>query len=1025
MAKKWLELSAVFFLMLALAIISTYPLILHFDTGIPYAPWGGPMAWNRSGDQIQLLYWFWLVKENFIGSIPFDTNPYEFNMLISHVTSGLNSIPLAFLYMLFTPFGDVAAYNCTILSSYVLAGVFMYLLVRLYSDSRIGALLGAIIFTFAPSRINGFVAGHGYGFLYFSYPFILFFLEKGIRSKKIRYGFLSGLGLICLAMLEPHLIYYICVFLGVYIPVRTLSLLPVYRDDSVVNRHCNRMFSWSTRRSLFFLWGTGAATVFYAQILFSYRDHDPLVSHSFWWIIAVYPLIPVLVSFCCAALYQRVTPLTFRQSLAVESGSLLPLFLLLLICGLACLYKPVDTTLLVVAALGTVVVTKFVILRQYLFLMLKVLADGIWTEKRKILPILPVIFSMGAIVYWIAATKVNKVASTIASGGRTLDDVGLYSARLSDLFLSISHVYIGTVPAVLGGGLLLTLLFSVAFNKHRDKFSQETELLTLFYVVTAFCCFILALGLAFGKSSLYILFYHYFPFFNYPRVSNRIITLVLFSLAIITGFVVKYIQGRCTRRISCGAVTLLVLAAAGLQLKDFNIMKPMGINVLDKGQDVYTHVKENIGEGLLLEIPLWPGDSHQSSLYQHYIMLDRVNRVNGCSPLVLSEYIETVFEPLAPINQGRLGRKQYDLLLEMGVKFITVHDNRDIFLEKVSPFVPLTTVRRLKNSPYLEFVDIDNSIYFKTFEKKNENLYLFRLKDRESVDDSDQPAWYEMPYFYDVNSRLHQQTGEIVEDKDIGRRVYQATAGKNGPGFMVYGPYDTYTPGAYRCYFTIYLDADLEDNVARIEVSSLTGNDEQVVIGQRELKGNDRNRIYRKEYLDFSITENTKLEFRVFYYGKGSVRVEKIAVNKIGHDTPLTFLKAENMVGDTGQLVYEKDASTGKVVEAIVGKSKNGDMVYGPNRIYKKGRYKARFYLKMKDGTDHDGTDTVSILSVTDGQNLTVFSKRNVMIKELSDNGFTGIDTEFELNRDEELSFHVWFTGKVGLQLDGIEIIRQ
>lgn len=1025
MVKKWLELAAVFILMLALALISTYPLILHFDTGIPYAPFGGAMAWNRSGDQIQLLYWFWLVKENFIGSVPFDSNPYEFNMLVPHVSSGLNSIPLAFLYMLFSPFGDVAAYNCTILSSYVLAGVFMYLLVRLYSGSRTGALLGAIIFTFAPSRISGFAAGHGYGFLFFCYPFILYFLEKGIRSKKIRYGFLSGIGLICLAMLEPHLIYYICVFLGVYVPVRVLSLFPVYRDDSYVNRHFNSLFSWSTGRSLLFLWGVGAATVFYTQILFSYRDNDPFISPFFWWVISVYPFIPVLISLCCAVLYQRLTPLTFRESLAAEAGSLLSLFVLVLLSGLICFYKPVDTTLLVTVALVTVVLTKIVILRQYLFLMLRVLADGIRSERRKIWPIIPVICSMGLIVYWIVSTKVNKVASTIAGGGRTLDDVGLYSAKLSDLFLSTSHVYIGIVPALLGGGLLLTLLFSVAFVKQRDNFSQETEIITLFYIVTAFCCFILALGLAFGKSSLYVLFYHYFPFFNYPRVSNRIITLVLFSLAIIVGFAVKNLHGHCRRPLSLGAVTLLVFVAAGLQLKDFNILKPMGINILDKGQDTYTYVKENIGDGLLLEIPLWPGDSHQSSLYQHYIMLDRVNRVNGCSPLVLKEYIDTVFEPLAPINQGRLGRKQYETLLEMGVKYITVHDNRDIFLEKVSPFVPLTTVRRLQNSPYLEFIDIDNTMYFKTWKGKSIRLFLFRLKDRESVDESNQSAWYEMPYFYDVNIRLHQQTGEIAEDKDIGRRVFQATAGKDRPGFMVYGPYDLYSPGDYRCYFTMYMDADMEDNVARIEVSSLTDNDEQVILAQRELKGNDWNRIYKKVYLDFSIAENTKLEFRVFYYGKGLVRVEKIAVNKIGHDTPLKFLKAEKMVGDTGQLVHEKSASTGKVVEAIVGRSQKKDMVYGPNRLYKKGRYKARVYLRMKDSTDRNESDIVAVVSVTDGQNLTVFSKRDVRAKELSEEGFTGIDTDFELNRDEELSFHVRFTGKVNLQLDGIEIIGQ
>ena len=570
------------------------------------------------------------------------------------------------------------------------------------------------------------------------------------------------------------------------------------------------------------------------------------------------------------------------------------------------------------------------------------------------------------------------------------------------------------------------MLWSVVFGKENEKFGTESDFLNLFYVIVAFCCLFLALGLAFGKSSLYILFYHYFPFFNYPRVSDRIITLVLFALAIVVGFVVQGIQRRCSKRLSLGVVTVLVLAATGLQLKDFGVFKPMGIVILDKGQDIYTYVEENVGDGMLLEIPLWPGDSHQSSLYQHYIMLDRVKRVNGCSPLVLKEYIDTVFDPLAPINRGELDRKQYEILSKMGVKFITVHDNRDVFLEKVSPFVPLTTVRRLKNSPYLEFVDIDNTMYFKTFKKKNNNLYLFRLKDRESVNEKNgQSAWYEMPYFYDTNSRLRHQTGEIVEDKEIGKRVFQATAGKDKPGFLVYGPYDIYSPGNYRCYFTVYTDAGTEDNVARLEVSSIAGNGEVVVLARKELQGNDESGLYRKSYLDFSIPQNTKLEFRVFYYGKGLVRVEKIVVNKAGHDAPIFFLEAEKMVGDTGQLMFEDEASSGKVIEVKAGKSKQGDMVYGPNRIYLKGRYKARFLLRMKNGNKASAKDVVAVLSVTDGQKISVYSKRNITAQEFSGSGFTGFEMDFELHRDEELSFQVYFTGKVSLQLDGIEIVRQ
>ena len=79
MAKRWWEVPAVILLMLGLAMVSTYPLLQYFDTGIPFAPFSDGKVWNRSGDQVQLLYWFWLVKQNFIGAVPFDTNPYEFN----------------------------------------------------------------------------------------------------------------------------------------------------------------------------------------------------------------------------------------------------------------------------------------------------------------------------------------------------------------------------------------------------------------------------------------------------------------------------------------------------------------------------------------------------------------------------------------------------------------------------------------------------------------------------------------------------------------------------------------------------------------------------------------------------------------------------------------------------------------------------------------------------------------------------------------------------------------------------------
>lgn len=1020
MKNKWWELPAVSLLLLALAIISTYPLIRYFDIGIPYAPFGEALALNRSGDQMQLHYWFWLVKENFMGTVPFDSNPFEFNMLTPHESSGLNTVPLAFLYMLFSPLGDVVAYNSTIFTTYLLAGVFMYLLVRLYSDSRAGALLAAVIFTFAPSRIIGIAAGHGYGMLFFTYPFILYFMEKGIRSRKIRYGVIAGIGLKALSMLEPHLIYYLCVFLGIYIPVRVLALFPRYEAGGPFLSSGKRLFSWPEGRSLLLMWGAGVSAVVYSRFFVTCGDGTHFFTPVFWWIITLYPLVPMLAGLCFAAIYLRLSPLGFREGLAVEAGSLLPLFLFLPLSILACYGPSVDTGVVVAASLVAVSGTKVWLLRSVLFPMFRVAGKGIWRRRRSIYPILPVILTMGHIVYWIVGTKVEKIQSTIAGGGRTLGDVGLFSAHLSDLFSSMSTVYIGIVPAVCGAGVLVVLIGSAVFARKQDTFGTESELIRLFYMSVAFCCLLLALGLAFGKSSLYILFYQYFPFFNYPRVSDRIITLVLFALAIVVGFVVGSIQQRCHRKRCLLTVNLLVLVAVGLQLKDYNLFKPMGVNVLDRGQDIYTYVKKNIGDGLLLEVPLWPGDSHQSSLYQHYIMLDRVRRVNGCSPVVLTEYIDSVFWPLADINQGKLDREQYELLQQMGVKFITVHDRVDVFPPKVSRFGPLTTVRRLKNSPYLEFVDIQNMMYSKKGKGRWQDLYLFRVKDGVSDGDDLSSLWYTMPSFYDVNNRLYHQTGKIAKDTATGRTVLQADDGDK-PGFLVYGPYVIHPAGRYRCTFTVHAGGTGEKNVARLEVVETKRSGDIRVLGQREVRGNETAEGYQKIPLEFSLEENTKLEFRVFYYGNGPVRVERVVVTQEGHDAPIYSLEAEKMVGAVGQLEFVDDASGGKVIESVRGRKK-GDMVYGPNRLYPSGSYRARFSLRLKEPVRASGV--AAVVSVTDARNMSVYQQRQIKIAELNSKEFTEIGLDYVLNRDDELSFHVRFTGKQSIQLDRIEIQR-
>ena len=63
---------------------------------------------------------------------------------------------------------------------------------------------------------------------------------------------------------------------------------------------------------------------------------------------------------------------------------------------------------------------------------------------------------------------------------------------------------------------------------------------------------------------------------------------------------------------------------------------------------------------MALGLPLFPGDSHQSSLYEYYMTQSRVPMVNGYSPVVAKPYVEKVFWPLIELNVGEITREDYE-----------------------------------------------------------------------------------------------------------------------------------------------------------------------------------------------------------------------------------------------------------------------------------------------------------------------------------------------------------------------------
>ena len=113
---------------------------------------------------------------------------------------------------------------------------------------------------------------------------------------------------------------------------------------------------------------------------------------------------------------------------------------------------------------------------------------------------------------------------------------------------------------------------------------------------------------------------------------------------------------------------------------------------------------------LVLALPIWPGDSAWSSLYEYHAMEHRVRMVNGYSAVCTDDYIEKVYKQFESLTQGRLTDEQADALRKMKVTAVVVYAGD--FPEKVSPFPVGVTIERLLKNKNLRFLGMDDVVAF-------------------------------------------------------------------------------------------------------------------------------------------------------------------------------------------------------------------------------------------------------------------------------------------------------------------------
>lgn len=160
--------------------------------------------------------------------------------------------------------------------------------------------------------------------------------------------------------------------------------------------------------------------------------------------------------------------------------------------------------------------------------------------------------------------------------------------------------------------------------------------------------------------------------------------------------------GRRTRRVARTAMAAGVILA-GVEAVSF--VRPT-VCLLRDEQPAYAAVAGHAAASdhvpRVVILPLWPGDSHYGSVYEHYVSLYAIRMLNGYSPVVAQTYFEEVFLRFQSLNQGAIDDEQLDDLLGMGIDYILLHE--DLFPEKVSPFPVVQTLAALWEHPRLRLL---------------------------------------------------------------------------------------------------------------------------------------------------------------------------------------------------------------------------------------------------------------------------------------------------------------------------------
>lgn len=347
-----------------------------------------------------------------------------------------------------------------------------------------------------------------------------------------------------------------------------------------------------------------------------------------------------------------------------------------------------------------------------------------WTRLsewlKQIPPLLPAAAGLG-LAMWVSTHLGAKLDDAVHSGGRELGEVHNYSPVKAGLvtwdYLPMSNlIYVGwTLPVTFMLGGLAVLLAGWRRRKEEEsvgEFSASVHrpLLTVVLLgIGMLGVVLLALGTNGPPDGLWTdLARDWIPRYNMIRQTSKIYCLMPTMMALAFVLVLPFLLGRWQILIRFGGLVVVLIATW-----EYRTQLNPAVMILDREQGAYKAVADSArAEGKdprALVVAFWPGDSHETALYQHYVSLYRIRMVNGYTPFVSRYFMEEVYEKFESVNQGVLTDAQIDTLLAKGIDYLLLHEDR--FPEKVSPFPVGLTLRNLMRNPRVAFMTRDHEVW--------------------------------------------------------------------------------------------------------------------------------------------------------------------------------------------------------------------------------------------------------------------------------------------------------------------------